>query len=118
MHLFEALWGSLSFVNWSSSGRSQRTRRFDAQEKVELIDVASETEVVRRAKAEVLPLLAERGVGNRKLRAAIESIELDQEALRMSSPLLSLRTLLATSSAAAVSGLATLLLASPSRFAA
>ena len=75
----EALWGSTSFVNCASKGRTERTRRFDAQEKVEV--VVDETEVVRRAKAEVLPLLAERGVGNRKLRAAIESIELDQEAI-------------------------------------
>eukprot|EP00913_Durusdinium_trenchii_P006608 g6207.t1 len=53
---------------------------------------------------------------NRKLRAAIESIELDQEALRMSSPLLSMKTLIFSGSAAAVSGLATLVLASPSLF--
>ncbi|CAK9028383.1 Oxygen-independent coproporphyrinogen-III oxidase-like protein [Durusdinium trenchii] len=65
-----------------------------------------ESELVKRAKTEVLP----------KLRAAIESIELDQEAFRMSTPLLSLKTFLATGSAAAVSGLATVLLTSPSLF--
>lgn len=76
-----------------------------------------ESELVKRAKTEVLPLLAERSnMGNRKLRAAIESIELDQEAFRMSTPLLSLKTFLATGSAAAVSGLATVLLTSPSLF--
>ncbi|CAJ1365435.1 unnamed protein product [Effrenium voratum] len=51
-----------------------------------------------------------------KLRAAIESIELDQEALRVSSPLFSLKTFLATSSAATVSMVASLLSSSPTLF--
>ena len=103
----------------SPSGQSYaRQTRHGKAEVIDLPPVVKEpeSELMKRARTEVLPMLAERSVGNRKLRAAIESIELDQEAFRMSTPLFTLRTFLATSSAAAVSGLATLLLASRSLF--
>lgn len=111
-----------SFVGGGDVSPRGSALRARGGEEVEVIDVPAktptteETQVIKRAKTEVLPLLADRGVGNRKLRAAIESIELDQEALRMSSPLLSMKTLIFSGSAAAVSGLATLVLASPSLF--
>ena len=80
---------------------------------------ADDSVVVQRAKTEVTDIagLAKgRPVENRKLRAAIDSIELDQEALRMSTPLLSIKTILATGSAAGLSALATLAAASPELF--
>ena len=80
---------------------------------------ADDNKVVERAREEVTDvseLATGRPVENRKLRAAIESIELDQEALRMSTPLLSLKTMLATGSAAGLSALATLAASSPELF--
>ena len=83
-------------------------------------DAVDDSVVVERAKKEVTDVAELQGAGNlvenRKLRAAIESIQLDQEALRMSTPLLSIKTILATGSAAGLSALATLVAASPELF--
>ncbi|CAE7562925.1 unnamed protein product [Symbiodinium sp. CCMP2456] len=83
-------------------------------------EAVDDSVVVERARTEVTDVAelqaATNPVENRKLRAAIESIQLDQEALRMSTPLLSIKTILATGSAAGLSALATLVAASPELF--
>ena len=100
----------------SSRGRPIRAV---AEASAETLTVEKPTDptVVERARKEVTDITdTGRPVENRKLRAAIESIELDQESLRMSTPLLSMKTILAAGSAAGLSALATLAAASPELF--